>query len=453
MSKRLGNTIEPFECLKQYGPDAARWYMITNAQPWDNLKFDLEGITEVQRKFFGTLYNTYSFFTLYANIDGFNYSEPDVKLEERPEIDRWVLSQLHSLIQNVEEAYETYEPTKAGRLIQEFVSDQLSNWYVRLCRRRFWKSDDSQDKLSAYQTLYSCLETVAILGSPIAPFFMDQLFSDVNAVTKKHTEVSVHLAKFPKVNSALIDTELEAQMEIAQRVSSMVLGIRKKERIRVRQPLQTIMVPTLSQVFSDNIMHVKDLILSEVNVKELTLLEEGNGVLVKSIKPNFKTIGPKFGKHMKAISVIVSQMTTDDIAKIESNEGWKGAIDGESITLELEDFEIVAQDIPGWLVSVEGGLTVALDITISEELRAEGIARELVNRVQNLRKDSGLEITDRILLKVDTNDLIQSAIKANQEYVCNEVLANEIIFEALGQEALMTDLENEGDARVSLVKG
>ena len=282
---------------------------------------------------------------------------------------------------------------------------------------------------------------------------MDQLFSDLNAVTKKHTEVSVHLAKFPKVNSALIDTELEAQMEIAQRVSSMVLGIRKKERIRVRQPLQTIMVPTLSQVFSDNIMHVKDLILSEVNVKELTLLEEGNGVLVKSIKPNFKTIGPKFGKHMKAISVIVSQMTTDDIAKIESNEGWKGAIDGESITLELEDFEIVAQDIPGWLVSVEGGLTVALDITISEELRAEGIARELVNRVQNLRKDSGLEITDRILLKVDTNDLIQRAIKANQEYVCNEVLANEIIFEALGQEALMTDLENEGDARVSLVKG
>ena len=453
MSKRLGNTIEPFECLKQYGPDAARWYMITNAQPWDNLKFDLEGITEVQRKFFGTLYNTYSFFTLYANIDGFNYSEPDVKLEERPEIDRWVLSQLHSLIQNVEEAYETYEPTKAGRLIQEFVSDQLSNWYVRLCRRRFWKSDDSQDKLSAYQTLYSCLETVAILGSPIAPFFMDQLFSDLNAVTKKHTEVSVHLAKFPKVNSTLIDTELEAQMEIAQRVSSMVLGIRKKERIRVRQPLQTIMVPTLSQVFSDNIMHVKDLILSEVNVKELTLLEEGNGVLVKSIKPNFKTIGPKFGKHMKAISVIVSQMTTDDIAKIESNEGWKGAIDGESITLELEDFEIVAQDIPGWLVSVEGGLTVALDITISEELRAEGIARELVNRVQNLRKDSGLEITDRILLKVDTNDLIQRAIKANQEYVCNEVLANEIIFEALGQEALMTDLENEGDARLSLVKG
>ena len=453
MSKRLGNTVEPFECLKQYGPDAARWYMITNAQPWDNLKFDVEGITEVQRKFFGTLYNTYSFFTLYANIDGFDYSGADVKLEDRPEIDRWVLSQLHSLIQNVEEAFETYEPTKAGRLIQEFVTDQLSNWYVRLCRRRFWKSDDSQDKLSAYQTLYTCLETVSILSSPIAPFFMDQLFSDLNAVTKRHTVVSVHLADFPKVNTSFIDKDLEAQMEIAQKVSSMVLGIRKKERIRVRQPLQTIMVPTLSQTFSDNINHVKDLILSEVNVKELKLLEEGNGVLVKSIKPNFKTIGPKFGKQMKAISAIVNQMTADDIAKVEANQGWNGEVDGESISLDMEDFEILAQDIPGWLVSVEGGLTVALDITISEELRAEGIARELVNRVQNLRKDSGLEITDRILLKVDTNELIRSAINANKEYVCNEVLANEIVFEVLGGEALVTDLENEGDARVSLVKG
>ena len=453
MSKRLGNTVEPFKCLEQYGPDATRWYMITNAQPWDNLKFDLDGITEVQRKFFGTLYNTYSFFTLYANIDAFDYSEDDIALEERPEIDRWVLSQLHSLIQNVEEAFETYEPTKAGRLIQDFVTDQLSNWYVRLCRRRFWKSDNSKDKLSAYQTLYTCLETVSILGSPIAPFFMDQLFNDLNAVTKRHDVISVHLAEFPKVNKSIIDTALEAQMEIAQRVSSMVLGIRKKERIRVRQPLQTIMVPTLSKTFSDNIMHVKDLILSEVNVKELKLLEEGNGVLVKSIKPNFKTIGPKYGKQMKAISVLVASFTTDDIAKIEANSGWNGEIDGETIALDLNDFEILAQDIPGWLVSVEGGLTVALDITISEELRAEGIARELVNRVQNLRKDSGLEITDRILLKVDTNALIQSAIAANKEYVCNEVLANEIVFEILGGEALVTDLENEGDAKVSLVKG
>ena len=453
MSKRLGNAIDPFTTLDKYGPDATRWYMITNAQPWDNLKFDLEGITEVQRKFFGTLYNTYSFFTLYANIDGFDYSEADIAIENRPEIDRWVLSKLHSLIKNVDEAFETYEPTKAGRLIQDFVTDQLSNWYVRLCRRRFWKSEDSQDKLSAYQTLYTCLETVSILGAPIAPFFMDQLFTDLNNVTNKHTAESVHLANFPQVDEKIIDAALEAQMDIAQKVSSLVLGIRKKERIRVRQPLQTIMVPTLNETFSTNINHVKDLILSEVNVKELKLIEEGSGIIVKSIKPNFKTIGPKYGKQMKAISALVGIMTSDDIASIEKNNGWKGEIDGESIELEITDFEILAQDIPGWLVSTEGSLTVALDITISETLRAEGIARELVNRVQNLRKDSGLEITDRILLKVDTNDLIQQAINANKEYVCNEILANEIVFETLGGDALTTDLEAEGDAKVALVKG
>jgi isoleucyl-tRNA synthetase len=453
MSKRLGNAIDPFTTLDKYGPDATRWYMITNAQPWDNLKFDLEGITEVQRKFFGTLYNTYSFFTLYANIDGFDYSEADIAIENRPEIDRWVLSQLHSLIKNVDEAFETYEPTKAGRLIQDFVTDQLSNWYVRLCRRRFWKSEDSNDKLSAYQTLYTCLETVSILGAPIAPFFMDQLFTDLNKVTNRHTAESVHLANFPQVDENIIDTALEAQMDIAQKVSSLVLGIRKKERIRVRQPLQTIMVPTLNETFSTNINHVKDLILSEVNVKELKLIEEGSGIIVKSIKPNFKTIGPKYGKQMKAISALVGKMTSDDIASIEKNNGWKGEVDGESIELEITDFEILAQDIPGWLVSTEGSLTVALDITISETLRAEGIARELVNRVQNLRKDSGLEITDRILLKVDTNDLIQQAINANKEYVCNEILANEIVFEVLGGDALTTDLEAEGDAKVALVKG
>jgi len=452
MSKRLGNTVEPFKCLEQYGPDATRWYMITNAQPWDNLKFDVEGITEIQRKFFGTLYNTYSFFTLYANIDGFDYSAPDVALAERPEIDRWVVSQLHSLIKNVEEAFETYEPTKAGRLIQDFVTDQLSNWYVRLCRRRFWKSDDSQDKLSAYQTLYTCLETVAILGSPIAPFFMDQLFNDLNAVTKKHTVISVHLADFPKVDETSIDTDLEAQMEIAQRVSSLVLGIRKKERIRVRQPLQTIMVPTLNKAFSDNIMHVKDLILSEVNVKELKLLEEGSGVLVKSIKPNFKTIGPKFGKQMKAISALVGKMTADDITKIEQNKGWKGDIDGENISLDLTDFEILAQDIPGWLVSTEGGLTVALDATISEELRSEGIARELVNRVQNLRKESDFEVTDKIQLTIECSPEIQKSIAQNQEYVCNEVLAIDIKFNPLGATASIIDLVEVGDAKIELKK-
>lgn len=452
MSKRLGNTIDPFTTLDKYGADATRWYMVTNAQPWDNLKFDLDGITETQRKFFGTLYNTYSFFALYANIDGFDYSEADIALENRPEIDRWVLSKLNTLVKDVDEAFETYEPTKAGRLIQEFVGDQLSNWYVRLCRRRFWKSDDAQDKLSAYQTLYTCLETVSVLGSPIAPFFMDQLFSDLNAVTGRNTVESVHLAEFPKVNEALINVELEEQMNIAQRTCSLVLGLRKKENIRVRQPLQKIMVPVLDKAFAANITHVKELILSELNVKELELLEEDNSVLVKSIKPNFKTIGPKYGKQMKAIAGMAAQFSADDIASIEANNGWKGEVNGEEIVLDLADFEIVAQDIPGWLVSTEGNLTVALDVTISDELKSEGIARELVNRVQNLRKDSGLEVTDRILLKVDTNELIQNAISANKEYICNEVLANNIVFETLGADALITELTEVDDAKLVLTK-
>jgi len=452
MSKRLGNAIDPFSTLDTYGADATRWYMITNAQPWDNLKFDLDGITEVQRKFFGTLYNTYSFFSLYANIDGFDYSAKEIELNERPEIDRWILSKLHSMIKEVDASFDEYEPTKAGRLIQDFVSDQLSNWYVRLCRRRFWKSDDSRDKLSAYQTLFTCLETISILGSPIAPFFMDQLFCDLNLVSKRFSVGSVHLADFPVVNSSFINEELEAQMDIAQRTSSLVLALRKKEKIRVRQPLQKIMVPVLNKTFANNILHIQDLILSEVNVKELQLLEEDNGMLVKSIKPNFKTIGPKYGKQMKAISARISEFSNDDIAKIEANNGWSGEVDGEMITLDLTDFEITAQDIPGWLVATEGGLTVALDITINDQLKAEGIARELINRVQNLRKDSGLEVTDRILLKVDTSEFIQKAIKANQEYVCNEVLANGIVFEALGTEALVTDLEEDGDSKIGLVK-
>jgi isoleucyl-tRNA synthetase len=452
MSKRLGNTIDPFQTLDKYGPDATRWYMITNAQPWDNLKFDLDGITEVQRKFFGTLYNTYSFFTLYANIDGFDYSEAEIALENRPEIDRWILSKLNTLIQQVDESYETYEPTKAGRLIQDFVNDQLSNWYVRLCRRRFWKSEDSQDKISAYQTLYTCLETVAILGSPIAPFFMDQLFSDLNAVTKRHSVSSVHLADFPKVNDAMINADLEAQMEIAQRVSSLVLGLRKKERLRVRQPLQKIMVPALSADFAKNIQHISELILSEVNVKELELLEEGNGMLVKSIKPNFKTIGPKYGKQMKAIAALVAGFTQDDIASIESTNAWSGEIDGTEINLDGGDFDIIAQDIPGWLVSSENGITVALDITLTEELRQEGIAREIINRVQNLRKDSGLEVTDKINLFVECSPELQTAIQKNGEYVCNEVLANNIQFETLGTDSLIIDLVEEGDAKIALKK-
>ena len=452
MSKRLGNAIDPFSTLEKYGPDATRWYMITNAQPWDNLKFDLEGIAEIQRKFFGTLYNTYSFFSLYANIDGFDFSEAEVPLNERPEIDRWVLSKLNSLVKDVDAAYSDYEPTKAGRAIQDFVSDQLSNWYVRLCRRRYWKSDDPKDKLCAYQTLYTCLETIAILAAPIAPFYMDQLFLDLNKVSGKNTAESVHLANFPAVNESWIDKKLEAQMELAQQACSLVLGLRKKQNIRVRQPLQKIMIPVLNKEVAENLKHVQDLILSEVNVKELELLEDGAGMLVKSIKPNFKTIGPKYGKQMKAIAGIVAGFTQEDIATIEQNNGWSGSIEGAEINLDLADFEINAQDIPGWLVASESGLTVALDITISENLKSEGIAREIVNRVQNLRKDSGLDVTDRITLSIETSDFVQIATLANKEYICAEVLANDIEFTTVSAEALLTDIEEVGDTKIELKK-
>ncbi len=456
MSKRLGNAIDPFETLSKYGPDATRWYMITNAQPWDNLRFDLDGITEVQRKFFGTLYNTYSFFALYANIDGFDNKATQIPVVDRPEIDRWIISKLNSLIKEVNTAYESFEPTKAGRAIQDFLNDQLSNWYVRLCRRRYWKTGEDEasqwDKLSAYQTLYTCLETISILGSPIAPFFMDQLFNDLNSVSGRFDVDSVHLADFPEVNEGYIDANLEAQMDIAQRVSSLVLGLRKKEKIRVRQPLQKIMVPVLDKRFAENLMHVCDLILSEVNVKELELLSEDNTVLVKSIKPNFKTIGPKYGKQMKAIAAMVGQMSAEQIAMVEAEHGWKGEIEGEMIELDLGDFEITAQDIPGWLVSSEGGITVALDITLSEELISEGIARELINRVQNLRKESGLEVTDRIVLNIDTNETIKSAILNNQSYVKGEVLAEAIAFTALDSSALLTDLAEPEDTKIKLNK-
>ena len=452
MSKRLGNAVDPFSTLEKYGPDATRWYMITNAQPWDNLKFDLEGIAEIQRKFFGTLYNTYSFFSLYANIDGFDFSEAEVPLNERPEIDRWVLSKLNSLVKDVDAAYSDYEPTKAGRAIQDFVSDQLSNWYVRLCRRRYWKSDDPKDKLCAYQTLYTCLETVALLAAPIAPFYMDQLFLDLNKVSGKNTSESVHLANFPAVNESWIDKKLEAQMELAQQACSLVLGLRKKHNIRVRQPLQKIMIPVLNKEVAENLKHVQDLILSEVNVKELELLGDGDGILVKSIKPNFKTIGPKYGKQMKAIAGIVAGFSQDDIAAIEQNNGWSGSIEGTEINLDLADFEINAQDIPGWLVASESGLTVALDITISENLKSEGIAREIVNRVQNLRKDSGLDVTDRITLNIETSDFIQAATLANKEYICAEVLANDIHFTTVNASAFVTDIESEGDTKIELVK-
>jgi isoleucyl-tRNA synthetase len=451
MSKRLKNAVDPFTTLAQYGPDATRWYMITNAQPWDNLKFDVDGISEVQRKFFGTLYNTYSFFSLYANIDGFTYSEPDVPLAERPEIDRWILSKLHSLIAEVDEAYASYEPTKAGRAIQDFVNDQLSNWYVRLCRRRYWKSDDPTDKLCAYQTLYTCLETISILASPIAPFYMDQLFLDLNNTTSKHPSTSVHLADFPVSKESFIDKKLEAQMALAQDTCSLVLGLRKKQMIRVRQPLQKIMIPVLNQEVSDNLQHVKDLILSEVNVKELELLED-SGMLVKSIKPNFKTIGPKYGKQMKAIAELVKSFTSDDISAIETSGSWQGEIEGTQVTLELSDFEIQAQDIPGWLVASENGLTVALDITISQELWSEGIAREVVNRIQNIRKESGLDVTDRILVTLETSEKLQTAISENKSYICAEILADDIRFEAINGDSVLTDIEAEGDTKILVKK-
>ncbi|MDA7804066.1 isoleucine--tRNA ligase [Crocinitomix sp.] len=452
MSKSKGNAVEPFETLAKYGPDATRWYMVTNAQPWDNLKFDFEGISEVQRKFFGTLYNTYSFFALYANIDKFNFSEPQVPYNDRAEIDRWILSKLNTLIKDVEGAFDAYEPTKAGRLIQAFVNDELSNWYVRLCRRRFWKGDYTQDKISAYQTLYRCLESVAILGSPIAPFFMDQLFQDLNSVSGRINVESVHLADFPGVFASEIDKDLEEKMEIAQKVSSMVLGLRQGAQIKVRQPLQKIMVPILDGDFARRISDVQDIILSETNIKSIELLEDTEGVLVKKIKPNFKTIGPKYGKQMKAIAAMVGKWSSVQIAMVELNNGWKGELEGEEIVLDREDFEIVTDDIPGWLVASEGRITVALDITLTDELKSEGIARELVSRIQNFRKESGLEVMDRIQLTFDANEIVQGAIEANQNYIKTEVLAEGIKFESLDTDKnFMADLD-EGDTFVELIK-
>ena len=450
MSKRLGNGIDPFATLEKYGPDATRWYMITNAQPWDNLKFDVDGIVEVQRKFFGTLYNTYSFFALYANIDGFRYEENEIDLEKRPEIDRWIISKLNSLISDVDAAYESYEPTKAGRLIQEFVSDQLSNWYVRLCRRRFWKSDNAIDKLSAYQTLYTCLEQISILASPIAPFFMDRLFMDLNSITSKTDISSVHLCDFPISNKKEIDASLEDRMLIAQRLSSLVLGLRKKEKIRVRQPLARILVPVLSEEFSNSVTDIQELILSEVNVKSLTLIKDDGTMLVKNIRPNFKSIGKKFGAQMKGISSEVAAFNQDKIRQIENEKLWEKEIEGVLVRLELEDFEISAKDIPGLLVASDGELTVALDITITEELHAEGIAREFVNRVQALRKEKDFDVTDRIIVQYSSNDFIEDALEKNRTYICAEVLADVLLPLKSIPESTKIDIENEGDTEIYL---
>ena len=428
MSKRLGNAADPFETLETYGADATRWYMISNANPWDNLKFDKEGIEEVKRKFFGTLYNTYSFFTLYTNIDGFSYLEEDIPLLERPELDRWILSELHTLIQKVDKFYEEYEPTKAARAISDFTQDYLSNWYVRLSRRRFWKGDYQQDKISAYQTLYTCMVTIAKIAAPIAPFFMDKLYLDLNAVSKKETFESVHLADFPIFKDSFIDKSLERKMEDAQTISSLVLSLRAKEKIKVRQPLQKIMIPVESTEQKSSILAIANLIKHEVNIKEIVLLEDASDILVKQIKPNFKTLGPKFGKEMKFIANAIRNFTKEDIAKIEFNEKIAIELEGKIINLDLSDVEISSKDIEGWLVANEGSITVALDVTISEELRKEGVARELINRIQNARKDKGLEVTDRIKLTVLKFEDLEESINNNKEYIMSETLTDELVF-------------------------
>lgn len=428
MSKRLGNAVDPFEILDTYGADATRWYMITNTQPWENLKFDKAGIDEVRRKFFGTLYNTYSFFALYANIDGFAYIETDIENAKRPEIDRWILSELNTLIEFCDKSYGEYEPTRAGRAIADFVDAYLSNWYVRLCRRRFWKGEYSEDKISAYQTLYTCLETLARLAAPIAPFFCERLFTDLNEVSGRHKVSSVHASDFPKSNPAFIDKDLEERMQMAQKICSLVLSLRKKNNLKVRQPLSKIMIPAKNAHQQSQIEAVKDLILSEVNIKNIDFLSKENNVLVKSIKANFKTLGPKFGAKMKAIAAGISAFSQEDIAKIETDGRYVLDINGEKIEISLSDVEIITQDIPGWVVANEDDLTVALDTTITDALRKEGISRELVNRIQNIRKEQGFDVTDNIIVEIEKCDLLCEAAKSFHDYIVGETLTKELKF-------------------------
>lgn len=428
MSKRLGNAVDPFTTLAEFGPDATRWYMISNANPWDNLKFDIEGVAEVRRKFFGTLYNTYSFFALYANIDGFKYTEAEVPHAERPEIDRWILSELHTLIKTVDEAYADYEPTKAARAISEFVQENLSNWYVRLCRRRFWKGDYGTDKIAAYQTLFTCLLNVAKLAAPIAPFFMDKLYCDLVKATNYEEFTSVHLAKFPVSVENFVDKSLESKMMKAQIISSLVLSLRKKEMIKVRQPLQKVIIPAFDDNFKAEINAVSDLIKAEVNVKEIALLDDASGVIVKQIKPNFKALGPRFGKDMGLIAKEIQNFTTAQINELDSKGTLSLVISGNSIILTSDDVEISSQDIPGWLVANANGITVALDITLTEELKDEGIARELVNRIQNIRKDNGFEVTDKIKVHLQTNADLEKAVRTNENYIKSETLTDTLDF-------------------------
>ena len=425
MSKRLGNAVDPFTTIDKYGSDALRWYMITNSAPWDNLRFNEDGVKEVTRSFFGKLYQTYSFLTMYANVDGFTFAEEEIPLNERPELDRWILSELNSLVKNVNSCLNDYEPTKAGRLIQDFVIDNVSNWFVRLSRKRFWGSDMSNDKLSAYQTLYTCLETVARLMAPIAPFYADRLYQDLTTVTGRGCVQSVHLAKYPECDEACVDSELEYRMKLAQQISSMVLALRKKEQIIVRQPLQKIAIPTADEVMKNRIEAVKQLILSEVNVKELQFVE-GDGILVKKIKCNFRTLGKKFGKLMKSINVAVTEMSQSMISELETKGEIKLNVEGVDAVIELSDVEIYSEDVPGWTVANEGALTVALDVEVTDELRREGIAREIIKKIQAMRKDCGLEITDRIIVEISRNNLSDDAVALFKEHISNQVLADAI---------------------------
>ena len=442
MSKRLGNAVDPFQAIEKYGSDPLRWYMITNAQPWDNLKFDVAGVDEVIRKFFGTLYNTYSFFALYANVDGFTYEAEEVPVQKRPEIDRWIISLLNTLIMDVKTEYENYEPTRAARLIQDFVTENLSNWYVRLNRKRYWGGEFDADKRAAYQTLYTCLETVSMLAAPVAPFYMDKLFRDLNTVSGRHHAESVHLSHFPDYNPDLIDKALENRMDVAQKLSSMVLGLRRKVNIKVRQPLNKMMLPVSDPAFREQVEAVKMLVLNEVNVKEIEYITDTAGILVKRIKPNFKSLGPRFGKLMKEVSGAINSLGQEEIAVFEKEQVYPFSIGGERIQLTLEDVEIVSEDIPGWLVANEGSITVALDINITEELRQEGMARELINRIQNIRKESGFDVTDKIEVQIERHELINSAVETHGAYIGSQTLASKI--------SLAEKLDNNGTRRIDI---
>ena len=455
MSKRLGNAVDPFKALDEYGADALRWYMLTNAQPWDNLKFDASGVDEIRRKFFGTLYNTYSFFALYANVDGFDCSAAQVPVEKRPEIDRWIISLLNTLIKDVEASYENYDITSAGRMIQDFVCDHLSNWYVRLNRKRFWGGEMDEDKVAAYQTLYSCLESVALLAAPIAPFFMENLFLDLNAVSHRFAESSVHQTAMPAVNESLIDKDLEERMELAQLSSSMILALRRKVNIKVRQPLAKLVIPILDDKLQEQFQRVQSLVLNEVNVKEVEFIRNTEGLITKKIKPNFKTLGKRYGKQMKEIASAFAAMDQKSIAEIErsgmaEDPRYLLQLAGGDVVLERGDYEITSEDMPGWLVASEGKLTVALDITISEALKREGTARELVNRIQNLRKESGFDVTDKIVAIVEKNPEIVASLEDYLQYVCSQTLCNNIELQEAPQGAAEVEWGNNETLRIKI---